>query len=86
MFLLADTSIKVVLKMSFLIFSNANIQYIQKKLTQKFYIIAETLSIIKQVKLIDQKNFTKMALNNKSKTLIVYIATLEALKIVIYHL
>lgn len=48
-FLLADTSIEVVLKMSFLMFSNADTQFKKKELEWKSYIIAEALPINKKV-------------------------------------
>lgn len=69
----------MVLKMFFLIFSNTNIQFAEKKPTQRFYTIAKALSIIKKVELINKKKFVKIALDKNFKTFIMYIATLETL-------
>ena len=43
LFLLAEISMKVVLKMPFLIFSNTDIQFVEKELTWRFYTAAEAL-------------------------------------------
>ena len=55
-FSLAKTSIEVVLRMLFLTFSNANIQFAEKELTWRSYTTAEALSTIKWVELIDKEN------------------------------
>lgn len=74
-FLLADTSIKVVLKMLLLFFSNINIKFAKlKKLTWRLYTTAETLSITCQVKLIDKREFVKTALDKNFETFVVHIA------------
>ena len=62
-FLLADFSIKMILKILFLTFSNSNIKFALKKLNLKSYTIVKTLSNIKQVKIIDKKNFVKAELD-----------------------
>lgn len=49
----------MILEMPFLIFSNGNIHFADKKLTWKSYIAGKALSIIKQVELI---NITKFAI------------------------
>lgn len=49
MFLLADTSIEVVLEMLFLTLSNAEVLFLEQELTWRSYTVAETLSIIKRV-------------------------------------
>lgn len=68
---------EVVLGMLFLTFSNADIQFAEKKLTWRFYITAKVLPTTKQVELINKK-FAKEALDKNSKTLMVHIAALEA--------
>ena len=78
LFLLAETSMEVVLGMLFLAFSNADIQFAEKELTRRSYTATEALSITKRIKLIDKKEFLKAAMDEKSKTFIVYIVTLEA--------
>ena len=78
-FLLAETSMEMVLRMPFLTLSNADIQFGEKKLTWGSYIAAKALPTTKQVELIDKKEFTKAALDEKSQTFGVHVAALEAL-------
>ena len=77
-FLLADISIEVVLEMPFFTLSNADIQFFEKKLTWKSYIIAKALPTTKQIELIDKKKFVKAAVDENSETYVIYVATLEA--------
>ncbi len=73
---------KVVLEMPFLSFNNANVKFAElEKLTWRSYIVAEALSITSQVKLIDKREFAKVALDENSKTFVVYIAILEVMTI-----
>lgn len=72
-FLLTDINMKVVLRMSFLILSNANIEFVKKELIYKFYTIAEALPPIKCVELIKKKKFTKIALDENSEAFVIYI-------------
>ena len=74
---------EVVLSMRFLIFTNVGIQFAEKKLIWKTYIIKETLPNRRQIKLIDQKKFAKVALDENIKAFIVYVRSLEP-KINIY--
>lgn len=46
-FLLANISMEVVLGMYFLIFSNANVLFLERELTWRSYILAEALPITK---------------------------------------
>ena len=77
-FLLAETSMKVVLRMPFLTFSNADIQFAAKELTWRSYTTAEALPTTKRVELIDKKEFAKAALDEESETFVVHVAALEA--------
>ena len=77
-FLLAETSMEVVLEMLFLNLSNADIQFAKKKLAWRFYTAAKALSITKRVEIIDIKEFAKAALDEESETFVVYVATLES--------
>ena len=77
-FLLAETSMEVVLGMLFLAFSNANIQFAEKELIWRSYTAAEALATTKWVELINKKKFAKAALDEESETFVVYIAALEA--------
>ena len=69
---------KVILEILFLIFSNADIQFPKKKLTWRSYTTAEALPNIKQVELIDKKEFVKAALDENLKTFVIYVAILKA--------
>ena len=68
---------EVVIGMPFLIFSNTDIQFIEKKLTWRSYTATKALSTIKQVEIIDKKEFAKASLDEKSETFVVYVTTLE---------
>ena len=78
-FLLADVSVEMVLGMSFLILSNADIQFPEKEFTWRSYTIAEALPTTKQVELIDKKEFVKAALDKESNIFVMHVAALEAL-------
>ncbi len=83
-FLLADTSIKVVLGMIFLAFSNANFQFSAKELIWTTFTIAEALAITSQVELIDKREFAKAALDENSKTFVIYVSVLDLTELLIH--
>ena len=76
-FLLADISAEVVLGMPFLTLSNADVQFVEKELTWRSYTTAEALPITKRVELINKKEFAKAALDEKSKTFVVHVTSLN---------
>lgn len=76
-FLLAKTSIKVVLEILFLTLSHVNVKFYAKKLTWKKYIITETIPPVKLVELIDNHKFVKTVLDKAPETFVVYVAALE---------
>ena len=76
-FLLANINAEVVLGMPFLILSNANVQFIEKEFTWRSYITAEVLPTTKWVELINKKKFAKAALDEKSETFVIYVASLN---------
>lgn len=78
-FLLAKTSMDVILEMFFLALSNIDIKFDAKKLTWKKYTVVKAMPTIRQIKLIDKQEFMKAALNKASKTFVLHIAALEAL-------
>lgn len=79
-FLLVDTSMKMVLGMLFLFFSNANIEFTELgKLFQRSYNIVEALPTTSWVKLINKQELAKVALDADSKTSMVYVATSKIL-------
>ena len=76
-FLLANIDTKVVLGMSFLTLSNVDIQFVEKELTWRSDTTAEALSTTKWVELINKKEFAKMALDEKSETFVIHVASLN---------
>ena len=76
-FLLADISTEVVLGMPFLTLSNADIQFIEKELTWRSYTTAKVLPTIKQVELINKKEFAKAVLDENSETFVIHVASLN---------
>ena len=76
-FLLAETSMEVVLGMPFLTLSNADIQFAEKKLTWRSYTAAEALPTTKRVELIDKREFAKAVLDKEFETFVVYIIALK---------
>ncbi len=82
-FLLANTSMEVVLKILFFSLSNADIEFAEeKKLTWRFYtVIKALLPTTSRVELIDKKEFIKAALDKNSKTFVMHVTALEAMPI-----
>lgn len=78
-FLLADTSMKMILGMPYLTFSNTDIKFAKKKLTWRSYTFAKVLPTTKQMKLIGKKEFAKVALDGNSEMFVMYVAILKAL-------
>ena len=83
-FLLADTSMDVVLRMPFLSLSNADVQFDKGNLTWRIYSTSEALPKTRQVQLIDKHKLAREALNKNSVIFVVYVAALEALKLAIH--
>lgn len=75
-FLLADTSMGLVLEMLFLTFSDADLWFAKKELIWISYTIAEALPTTNKVKLIDKKEFAKVILDRNSETFMVNIASI----------
>ena len=76
-FLLANISAEVVLGMPFLTLSNADVQFVEEELTWRSYTTAEALSTTKRVELINKKEFVKARLDEKSKTFVAHVASLN---------
>ena len=75
-FLLADISMKVILGMPFLTFSNADIQFAENELTWKTYTTEKALSTTRQVKVIDQKKFAQVALDENIEAYVMHVSSL----------
>ena len=76
-FLLADTSIKVVLQMPFLTLGNADIQFAEKELIWRFYTAKKALPTTQRVELIDKKEFAKAALDENIEAFVVHVSSLS---------
>ena len=57
---------EMILGMPFLTLSNANVQFVEKKLIWTSYTTTEVLSITKQIELINIREFAKAALDENS--------------------
>ena len=75
-FLLANIGLEVVLEMSFLTLSKANIRFVKRELVRKTYTAAEALPTTRMMEIIDKKKFTVAALNTDNKTFVVHVAAL----------
>lgn len=75
---------EVVLRMLFLSFCKANIQFNAEKLTWRLYTFAKTLPTTRRVKLIDKKKFAKTAFNKNFVTFVLHAIASKAPKITIY--
>ena len=76
-FLLADVSPDIVLGMSFLTMSNADIDFQAWNLQWRSYTTGEVLPTTKQVELIGNQEFAAAALNPEHKAFVVHIAALS---------
>lgn len=74
---MADTSIKMVQKMFFLIFFNIDIRFAKEEITWKRYAAAKTLLITKKIELLCKKTFMAAVLNADNKTFVMHIAVLN---------
>ena len=83
-FLLANTSMEVVLEMPFLILSDIDIQFAEKKFTWRSYTTAEALPTTRRVELIDKKEFVAAAMDKDSETFVVHVASI--IEIMLIHL
>ncbi len=80
--MLANTSIKVVLKKLFLSISNADVEFAElRKVTWRSYTTAKALSTISLVELIGKREFAKAALDENSETFVVHVLALETITI-----
>ena len=70
--------------MLFLTYSNANIKFALKKLIWRFYIAIKALSTTKRIKIINKKEFVKVALDKNIEVFVMHLTFL--LKIIIYPL
>ena len=74
---MADTKFEVVLEMTFLKISNANVAFDEEILTLKSYTTNKALPTTEQIQLVDPKEFIIAALGMDSETFVVYMAIRE---------
>ena len=85
-FLVINTSIEVIREILFLALSNAVVSFAQKEFTRRSFITSEALLTIKQVKVIDQKEFAAAVLDPDEKVFVVHVASLSLGSKVAIHL
>ena len=73
-FLVADTSVEVVLGMPFLALSKVEVDFAERELTWKAYTIAKALPTTKRVQIIGPKEFAKAALDPDQEAFVVHVA------------
>lgn len=82
--MLADISIELILRMSFLSLSIINIKFANlEKLIQRSYIIVKHLLTTNKVKFNNEKKFIKVVLDENLETFIIYIVALESTEVAI---
>ena len=73
----------VVLGMTFLIFSNIDVQFAKKEIIWKNYTTKKALSTTHQVKLVDQKKYAKVVLDKNIEVFVTHVSFL-GLKLTIH--
>ena len=71
---MADTKFEVILGISFLKISNADVLFGEEILTWKTYITNKALATTEQVQIINKRDFVIAALDADSKTFVVHVA------------
>ena len=77
-FLMANISPKIVLGLSLLTLSGADVNFLGQELRWKTYTNKETLPTIRRVKLVDKKEFAAAALNPEHETYIFYVGLVSS--------
>lgn len=84
--LLANINMEVIIKILFLFFSNANVQFAELgKLTWRLYTAAEALPTTNWVELINKKEFAKITLNKNSETFVIHVTALKIPIVMLIH-
>ena len=76
-FLLADVKPDIVLRMSFLIMSNADVDFQARDLHWRFYTTKNVLPTTRQVKLIGKKEFAVAVLDSEHEIFVIHVAALS---------
>lgn len=77
-FLLADSSMGVVLGMFFLTLNKADFRVAERELEWRSYITVEALPITRKVEIIDKKKFASAALDPEDETFVVHVASFSS--------
>ena len=77
-FLVVNISLKVVFEILFFILSDANIDFLDRELRSRTYIIEEALLTIKHIKLVGKKEFAAAMLDSEHKTFVVHIISFSS--------
>ena len=77
-FLLANVSPEVVLRISFLTLSGADIDFLGRELRWRTYTTEKALPTIRRVELVGKKEFAAVALDPESGTFVVHVASLSS--------
>ena len=81
-FLVANISLEIVLKMPFLTLSDANIDFVHWELWWKTYTTEETLPTTRRVELVKKKKFVAATLNAEYEIYIVYVASFNSISLI----
>ena len=73
-FLVTNTKFEIILRIFFLKLSNINMLFDEKTLIQKIYITNKVLPTIKQIQVINKKNFVIVTLDINNKIFVIYVA------------
>lgn len=68
---------KEVLEIPFFSFGNIVIEFIEKKLVQRTYIVIEALFTTIKIEVIDKKDFPQAAIDKNIETFIVYVSSIR---------
>lgn len=76
-FLVANTSVEVILDMLFLTLSNADMLFVERELTWRLYILVEAVLTTKWIQIIDCKKFMVAVLDSSEKAFLVHVVYLN---------
>ena len=77
-FLVANISLEVVLRMPFLTLSGADVNFLGRELRWRTYTTKKTLPTTRRIMLMGKKEFAAAALDPESETFVVHVASLSS--------
>lgn len=83
-FLVVNVSLKIVIRMFFLILNNTNINFLEQELRWKTDNTKKAFSTIKHIKLVEKKKFAAAAFNSKYEIFIIYIVSFTSFDLSVY--